>query len=260
MINHLREIIRYRDLLWIWTRRELKIRYKQSFLGAAWAILQPLSMALIFTVVFSVLVKLPTDDIPYPLFSYTALLPWTFFTTAITLGAPSLVNNMNLVTKIYFPREILPLSVVGASLVDFAVASIVFVGMLLLYYWPLRITVLLVPLILLVQILLTLGIVFFAAAINVFYRDVRFVIPLALQLWLYATPIVYPLSSVPEWVRPYYMLNPMAVLIDSYRRLLLLGQMPDWPHLAEGSAIALAIFLGGYLYFKHAERDFADLI
>jgi lipopolysaccharide transport system permease protein len=164
------------------------------------------------------------------------------------------------VTKIYFPREVLPISAVLASLVDLGIAAVVFAGMLLFYRWSVHMTMLLVPLVLGVQILLTLGVVFFAAAVNVFYRDVRFVVPLALQLWLYATPIIYPLSAVPEWLRPYYMLNPMAVLIDSYRRLLLLGQLPDWLHLVEGSAIALVVFCGGYLYFKRNEKHFADLI
>lgn len=256
----LRELMGYRDLLVEWTMRDIRVRYKQSLLGVAWAVLQPLSLMLIYTVVFSLFVRIPSDGIPYPVFSYAALLPWTFFASAITFGIPSLTNNMNLVTKIYFPREIFPLASIGASFADFLVASILFVFMLIFYQAPVNLTLLWLPVLLFIQILLTIGVVLFASAVNVFYRDVRFVIPLATQLWLYATPVIYPVSLVPEQWRTLYMLNPMAGIIDGYRAVLLQGQSPNLFYLAIAFVISLVLFLFGYLYFKRVEMTFADVI
>jgi lipopolysaccharide transport system permease protein len=260
MLKHMRTLYQYKDLLRMWTLREIKIRYKQSILGGAWAILQPLSLTLMFTIVFSVIVRVSTGDIPYPIFAYSALLPWTFLATSITFAVPSLVNNLNLVTKIYFPREILPVASVGAAFVDLLVASTIFLGMLLLYHVPLQWTLLYVPVLIAVQAVLILGVVLLASAINVFYRDVRFVVPLGLQLWFYASPVIYPLSLVPETLRPVYMLNPMAGLIDSYRRVILLGEPPVIRFLGPAVMIAVVLLLVGYRYFKRAEGQFADLI
>lgn len=255
-----RELYQYRELLWRWILREIGVRYKQSLLGAAWALLQPLAMMIMFTLVFSFLARVPTDGMPYPLFSYTALLPWTFFQTSVSFGVPSLVNNLNLVTKIYFPREILPLGAVGASFFDFLVASTIFLFMFLFYRVPLSWTVAWLPLLLALQVLLTFGVTLLGSAIIVLYRDVRFIVPLGLQLWLYATPVIYPVSLVPERLRPYYMLNPMAGIIDSYRRVILYGQPPVWGHLGLSAAVALALFVIGYVVFKRLEVSFADII
>lgn len=260
MLAYLQELQAYRSLLWLWALRELKIRYKQSLLGAAWAILQPLVLMLMFTAVFSVIAEVPSDDIPYPVFSYTALLPWTFFATSISFAVPSLVNNMSLVTKIYFPREILPIASVIAALIDFLIASTVFGGLLILYRVPLRATVLWVPLLVITQTTFTLGVVFFAATLNVWYRDIRFMIPLGMQLWMYASPIIYPLSSVPERWRTLYMLNPMAVLIESYRRTILHGQPPQALNFGWALLAAFFLLLMGYRYLKRAETQFADVI
>ena len=254
------ELYLYRDLLRMWTAREIKVRYTQSVLGAAWAILQPLSLMLMFNAVFSYLVRIPTDAIPYPLFSYTALLPWTFFSASISFAVPSLVQNMNLVTKIYFPREILPMAAVAAGLIDFLIAALVLVVMLAGYQVPLHRTVIMVPVILLVQILLTLGVVLFASAVNVFYRDIRFVVPLAVQLWMYATPIIYPTTLIPEDLRWLYMLNPMAGVIESYRDVVLRGAWPDWNGLGLAAVISAAVCAAGYAYFKRVEWQFADFI
>ncbi len=260
MIANLRVLYQYRTLLWMWMKRDIKVRYKQTILGGAWAILQPLSLMVIFSVVFSYFVKIPTEGIPYPIFSYSALLPWTFFANSIAFAVPSLINNMNLVTKIYFPREIFPIAAIGASFVDFLVASIVFVGMLVFYGVPLHWTLFWVPLLLMVQIMLTLGVTLLASAVNVFYRDIRFVVPLAIQLWMYATPIIYPVTLVPERLRPFYMLNPMASIVDSYRRVILQGQAPAWGYLGIGTLVALITLITGYLYFKRSEGVFADII
>jgi lipopolysaccharide transport system permease protein len=214
----------------------------------------------IFSVIFSMFIKVPTDGIPYPIFAYTALLPWSFLTNSLSSAIPSLVNNMNLVSKIYFPREILPLSAILVGFADFMVASSIFVIMLLIYRVPLGPCIVLLPLALTVQIVLTFGISLAASAINVFYRDVRFVIPLALQIWMYLSPVIYPVNLVPEKLLPIYFLNPMAVLIDTYRRVILLNQMPDWPHLGLAALISFSLTIVAYRYFKRAEREFADLI
>ena len=260
MRNLLSELYQYRELLWMWTMRSIKVRYKQSVLGVAWAILQPLSFMLIFSVVFTYFVKVPTGGIPYPIFSYSALLPWTFFATSISFAVPCLVVNMNLVTKIYFPREILPMAEVGACLLDFLVATVVFVGMMLFYRLSFHITLLLVPVLLVVQILLMLGLVFFASAMNVFYRDIRFVVPLVVQLWMYATPVIYPISIVPERFRGFYMLNPVAGIVESYRAIALHGIWPEWSYLASAAGISAVVFVLGYMYFKRVEWQFADVI
>jgi lipopolysaccharide transport system permease protein len=260
LTGHLRELHTYRGLMWMWTRREIKIRYKQSFFGAAWAVLQPLVLMLMFTVVFSYFARMPTDGVPYPIFSYTALLPWTFFATSISFAVPSLVASMNLVTKIYFPREILPVASVAAAFVDFLVASIVFLGLMVVYRVPLRATLLWVPAILTIQIGLTLGIVLAAATLNVWYRDIRFVVPLGVQLWMYASPVIYPVTLVPKHWRTLYMLNPMAGIITSYRRVILQGQPPEMQYLGLSAAVALLGMLLGYRYFKRSESRFADII
>lgn len=258
--NPLVELFKSRELLFSWTFREFRVRYSQSVLGAAWAVLQPLVLMVIFSVVFSLVLSIDTDGIPYPVFSYVGTLPWTLFATSITFAVPSLVSNMNLVSKIYFPREVLPISSILVALVDFAIAAVLLIPMLLVYRIPITWLVLLIPLLVVVQTMLTTGISLFAAAINVFYRDVRFVVPLALQVWMYLSPVIYPVSQVPEQWRSLYFLNPMAAIIDSYRRILLMGQMPDWPYLGLSAAISLVILVLGYRYFKNAERQFADLI
>lgn len=260
MFMSLVELAKARELLFTWTLRDFKVRYSQSVLGAAWAILQPLSLMLIFSIIFSVVLKVPTGGIPYPVFAYTAVLPWTFFANSLSFAIPSLVSNMSLVSKIHFPREILPLSAIMVSFIDFLIASSIFIIMLLFYRIPVGSAVLLVPVVLSIQIILTFGICLLASAINVFYRDVRFVIPLALQIWMYLSPIIYPANLVPEKFRPFYFLNPMAVLIDTYRRTILFNQTPSWPYLGLAAVLSGFMLIFAYRYFKQAEREFADLI
>ncbi len=260
MVSNFAELARSRDLLFTWTMREFRVRYSQSVLGVTWAILQPLVLMIVFSVIFSIFMRVPTEGVPYPVFAYVALLPWTFFSNALGFAIPSLVNQMNLVSKIYFPREILPLSTILVALIDFLVASLIFIALLVIYQIPIGWTILFVPVILLVQIIFTLGISLFGAALNVFYRDIRFVIPLVLQVLMYLSPVIYPVTIIPERFLPFYFLNPMAVLIDTYRRVVLYNQMPDWPYFALATAISLLILLLAYRYFKKAEREFADLI
>jgi len=260
LLDHVRALYRFRELLWIWAGREIKVRYKQSVLGAAWAVLQPLVLMIVFTVVFSYIARVPTGGVPYPIFSYTALLPWTFLATSISFAAPSLVTNMNLVTKVYFPREILPIGSLIAAFVDFLVASVVFLALMLFYRIPLRWTMGWIPVLLLVQIVLTLGVILLLSALCVRFRDIRFVVPLGVQIWMYASPIIYPSSLVPERFRAAYALNPMVGLIDAYRAAILTGEAPDaWP-LAVSAAVALTLLLAGFAYFKRSEATFADII
>lgn len=259
-MEKIREIYDYRDLLWLWTLREIRVRYKQSVLGIAWAILQPLAFTIVFSLVFSVLFDIDTGGIPYPIFAYAALVPWTFFTTSLNFGIPSLVNNMNLVTKIYFPREILPLANISAAFLDFLIAAVIFVGMLLAYRIQPGIEVLWVFPLLITQIILSTAITLIGSAVIVFFRDVRFVIPLLLQIWMYATPIIYPVSRIPDRLRPYYFLNPMVTIIDGYRRVLLLSQTPQLTQLAYGAGISVVLLVFSYTAFKWMEPAFADLI
>ena len=253
-------VYNYRDLLWLWTGREIRVRYKQSLLGVAWAIIQPLALTVVFTLVFSRIVQVNTGGVPYPVFAYSGLLPWTFFATSLSFGIPSLVNNLSLVGKIYFPREILPLANIGAALLDFAMAALVFAGMMLVYQIPATINVLWIIPLLAIQIILTIGVTLLGAAVIVFFRDVRFVIPLLIQIWMYASPVIYPTDLIPPQYLPLYFLNPMAGIIDGYRRALVMGQPPLMPALALAMVISFTILILGYFVFKRSEPLFADLI
>jgi lipopolysaccharide transport system permease protein len=259
-MKHFATLYHYRDLLWLWITREVRVRYKQSLLGAAWAILQPLALTIVFTVVFSYLVRVDTGDVPYPVFAFTALMPWTLFSTSLSFGIPSLINNLNLVTKIYFPREVLPLASIGAALVDFFLSVVIFVGLLAVYHIQPTIQVLWVVPLLLIQITLTLGVTLLGSAVIVFFRDVRFVIPLLLQLWMYATPIIYPVDLVPARFKTLYFLNPMAGIIDGYRRAVVMGEPPQQGAILLATLISVVVLLVGYWLFKRLEPLFADLI
>ncbi|MCS6881934.1 MAG: ABC transporter permease [Oscillochloridaceae bacterium] len=260
MLNHLRELASARELLYIWTLRDFKVRYSQSLLGAAWAILQPLSLMIVFSLIFALFIHVPTDGVPYPAFAYSALLVWTFFANSLTMAMPSLINNINLVSKIYFPREILPIAANLVSMVDFAIAAVIFAPLMIVYKIAVGWTIIFLPLLLTIQVLFTVGISLAAAAINVFYRDVRFIIPLALQIWMYLSPVIYPTSLVPERLQFFYFLNPMATLIESYRRIIFFNQPPDWFYLSITIAITTVVVLISYWYFKRVECLFADLI
>jgi lipopolysaccharide transport system permease protein len=259
-MKNLLSLYEYRDLLWLWTVREVRVRYKQSLLGVAWAVLQPVALTVVFTVVFSRLVRVDTGGVPYPVFAYSALVPWTLMSTSLTFGIPSLVNNLNLVTKIYFPREILPLASIGAALLDFAIAAVIFAGMMPIYsVWPKVYALWVIPL-LAIQIILMVGVTLLGAAVIVFFRDMRFVVPLVTQIWMYASPIIYPSELVPASLQPYYFLNPMAGLIDGYRRVLVMTEPPRLPAVALAAVMSILILVVGYVFFKRVEPDFADLI
>jgi len=260
-LRSLVEASRFRELLWALTVREVKVRYSQTFLGVIWAVAQPISLMLAFWLFFGHLAKVPSDGLPYPLFYYAALLPWTFFTTSLAFGVPSLVTNTTLLTRIYFPRELLPVANVFSASVDLAAATLVYVGLMVVYRVPPGTAFLHLPLVLAVQMLFTIGVTLGLAALNVSYRDVRYALPLVNQLWLYATPVIYPLSVVPPRIRGVYLaVNPMAAIIESYRRILVRGEPPEWGMFFTAAASAVAFAAAGYVYFKRAERHFSDVI
>lgn len=252
--------VAYRELLVAWTWRTIRARYQQSILGGLWAIAQPAATVAIFTIIFTNFVPVNTGGLPYVLVSFTALVPWTLFSAALTDMVSSMVDNMNLVTKIYFPREILPVAIMLARLMDFGIAALIIVVLMLYYHAPFfPIGWLYLPLIVAIQIALMLGLGLAGAALNVFYRDIRLLFGLGLQIWLYASPVIYPASLVPERLRPYYYLNPMAGVIEAYRAVLLYGQFPD-ATLATSAAIAIVVLLAGYWFFRRVEFQFADVL
>jgi len=256
----LHELWNYRELLWVLTLRNVQIRYKQSILGIAWAVLQPLALMLIFTLVFSALLKVPSEGVPYPIFSYSALLFWTFFSNSLNNAIPSLEDNAALIKKIYFPREFFPISSILAAVFDLLIAAVIFLGMMFYYHVSFTLNILYVIPLLIIQTIFTMGVCFIFSALNAYYRDVKYALPLVIQLWLYATPIIYPLSSVPERFRLYYMLNPMAGIIESYRNVLVKGIAPDTFYVGVAAAGAVLLFILGYWYFKRIEMTIADIV
>ncbi len=254
------ELWAYRELLYFLAWRDVKVRYKQTALGAAWAILQPLFTMLVFSVFFGRLAGIPSDGAPYPLFALAALIPWTFFANALGQSSNSLVNSAHLIAKVYFPRLIIPLASVLGGLVDLAVASLIFVPMLLYYGVALSWRVVWLPGFALLALATALGVGLWASALNVEYRDVRHVIPFLTQIWMFLTPVVYPGSLVPERWRPLYSLNPMSGVIDGFRWALLgAGAPPALPFLVSVTA-SLLILTTGALYFRRMEKTFADRV
>lgn len=250
----------YRELLYFLIWRDIKVRYKQTAIGAGWAILQPLMTMVIFTVVFGNFAKIPSDGFPYPIFAYTGLLPWTYFAQAISRSGASLVSDANLITKVYFPRLIVPLSAAVAPLVDFGVAFFVLVGMMLWFGFAPTWGVLALPVFLLLTLLTALSVGLWLSALNARYRDVHHTIPFLIQFWMYASPVAYPASLVPYRWRLLYNINPMAGVIEGFRWALLGKENPDFQAMSIGVVIVTALFLGGLVYFRRIERTLADVV
>jgi len=260
MFDQAKQLLKTRDLVWAWTLRTLRGRYQQSALGWLWAIVQPVATVAIFAVVFTRIVPVDTGGVPYILFSYAAVVPWTLLATSITDMAMSLVQNMNLVGKIYFPREALPIAALLARLADFGISFILLVILVIVYRIPLLPQGLFyLPLILLIHITLILGLGLGAAALNVFYRDVDPLLKLVIQVWFYASPILYPVSLVPEQWSWLYFLNPMAGIIAAYRDVLIYKTLPG-DYLLSSAIISFSILVLGYWFFKRVEFQFADII
>ena len=256
---HLGDVWAYRELLYFLIWRDLKVRYKQTVLGAGWVVMQPLLTTVIFTVFLGKLARVPSDGLPYPLFVYAGLLPWTFFSGAVLSSGNSLVGSAHLITKVYFPRTIIPVAAVGARLVDFVISFTIVIGMMIYYSVPLTWGMAMLPVLIALITLLALGLSMWLSALNVRFRDVGVALPVLIQLWMFASPIVYPLSLVPEGWRKVYALNPMVGLIEGFRAALL-GQGGDWTALAISSAITLALLVYSAYAFRRMEKSFADII
>lgn len=250
----------YRELLYFLVWRNVKVRYKQTVVGAGWVILQPLATMIIFTVVFSYMAKIPSDGLPYPIFAYTALLPWTYFSKALGLGGAGVVASENLVSKVYFPRLIIPLASVATPLVDFLLSFVILLGLMVWFRTSPTWGVLLLPLFLLLALMTALAVSLFLSALNVKYRDVGHISPFLTQFWMYASPVIYPVSLVPERWRLLYSLNPMVGVIEGFRWAMLGKAAPDFGVIAISALVVLALLFAGLIYFRHMERTFADVI
>ncbi len=256
----LRDLWEYRELLYFFVWRDIKVRYKQTALGAAWAIIQPVFTMIVFSIFFGHLAGVSSNGIPYPIFSYTGLLPWQLFAFALTEAGNSLVNNQRIITKIYFPRLLLPLSAVLAGLVDFAIAFSVLLIMMVYYHVSPTLRILALPAFLLLAMATALAAGLWLSALNVQYRDIRYVIPFLTQFWLFLTPIAYPSSLVPDRLRPIYGLNPMAGVVEGFRWALLGETGGLGPLILVSVVVVFALLLGGLAYFRRMEQTFADVV
>ena len=255
----IKELWMYRELLFFLAWRDIKIRYQQTVLGFSWALLQPFMTMVVFSLFFGRLGKIPSEGLPYPIFNYTALLPWTFFEQAISVSTNSLVANSNMVTKVYFPRLFVPISSVISGLVDFAIAFIVLIGMMLFYKITPTVNVALLPLFMLLAFVTAMGVSLWMSALNVKYRDVRFIVPFLSRFWFFATPIAYPSNLLSEPWRTLYGLNPMVGVVEGFRWALL-GTDPPQTMIFISVIVAVVLFFSGLLYFNRTEKTFADVI
>src|SRR5919202_1772823 len=256
----LRELWQYHELLYFLIWRDVKVRYKQTALGAAWAIIQPFFTMVVFSLFFGRLARVPSDGVPYPIFSYAALVPWTFFATGLANAANSLVGSANLVKKVYFPRLTIPVATVLSGLVDFALAFAVLLVMMLVYGVVPTTNVLWLPVLLLLALVTSLGVGLWLSAMNVQFRDVRYVVPFVTQFWMFATPIAYPSTLLSEPWRTLYALNPMVGVVEGFRWALLGTDTRPGPTIAVSSAAAVLLLIGGAFYFRRMEKTFADVV
>ena len=257
---NLRDIWEYRELLYFLTWRDIKVRYKQTVLGAAWAIIQPFFTMVVFSLFFGRLAKMPSDDIPYPIFSYAALVPWTFFANGLSQSSSSLVASANLIKKVYFPRLVVPISAVISGGVDFALAFVVLLGMMLFYGIVPTAAVVWLPLLLLLALVTSLGVGLWLTAMNVQFRDVRYAVPFLVQAWMFATPIAYPSSLLDEPWRTLYGVNPMAGVVEGFRWALLGTETAPGPIILVSAVVAVGLLISGAFYFRRMEKTFADVV
>jgi lipopolysaccharide transport system permease protein len=258
--DSINELWRYRELLYFFAWREIKVRYRQAGLGVAWAVIQPLSSMIIFTLLFGRLAHMPSDGVPYPIFCYCALVPWTYFSAVLGVGSNSLVQNDSLLTKVYFPRVLLPAGTALAGLLDFVIGSFLLVGLMIYYHVHASWTLLLSPLVILCMVILTMGVSMGLAAANVRYRDVKHAIPFVIQIWMFATPIIYPTSMIPQRFRPFLALNPCWGIVHAFRACVFPGLPFDLKLIGTSMGVAVLIFAGSAYYFYRAEKSFADVI
>ena len=258
--NNLNMMWNYRELLWNLAHREINQRYKQSILGYAWVILVPLVQLVVLNFLFSIVLRIPSQGVPFIIFLAVALLPWNLFANSLSSSVNSLVSNSSLITKIYFPREILVYSTILAKTVDFLFSCIVLVIFFLVYKTILPPTLLWVPLIFVIQIIFTAGLSLILAALNLFYRDIQYLLNLVVMLWMYLTPVMYPVEIVPEKYRFIFSLNPMSFIIFAYRQTILGGGQPNYSSLAIAFVMSIAVFAVGFYLFKKMEGEFADYV
>jgi len=257
---NLKEVWNYRELLYFLTKRDIKVRYKQTVLGGLWAIIQPVCTMVVFTLFFGRLARMPSDGIPYPIFVYAGLLPWTYFSNAVSSSGNSLVGSANLITKVYFPRLIVPTSASLGGLLDFFIAMLVLAALMIYYHFIPSLAILLFPILVGLTFLCAVGVGLWLSALNVQYRDIRYVIPFLIQLWMFVSPVIYPVSMVKEKYQWLLALNPMGGVIEAYRASLL-GHLPiDWFLLSLSAAIILILFISGLYYFRRMEKTFADVV
>lgn len=257
----LRELVRARALIRALAERELRARYKQTILGFAWAIVTPVTLMIVFTLFFKRVAQIDTGGAPYPLYVYIGLIPWTFFSSSISSSAQTLINNLSLLNKVYCPREVFPLGSIAVSAIDGLMATSVLGVLFLILPYTLRLErIYVLPLLILVQLAFTIGVALIASIITVYFRDLRQALPILLQLGLFATPVAYGIEAVPKSALPFYSaINPLAPVIDGYRRVLLHGQPPDWGLLGIGATSAFVVLVGGYVLFKRLETAIADV-
>jgi lipopolysaccharide transport system permease protein len=256
----LHELWKYRELLYFLAWRDLKVRYKQTAIGIGWAVLQPVVSMIIFTVIFGRFAKIPSDGVPYPLFAFTALLPWNYFAGALQRCTGSVVSDAHLISKVYFPRLILPMAGSVSSMVDFLVSFILLLGMMIWYQIAISWWVLVLPSFLLLALLTALAVGLWLSAVNVRYRDVGHTIPFLVQIWMFVSPVVYPVSMIPEKYRLLYSLNPMAGVIEGFRWALLGKAGPDFSVMAVSACVVLVLLIGGLVFFRSMEQSFADVV
>ena len=254
------ELWEYRELLYFLVWRDIKVRYKQTALGAAWAVMQPLFMMLVFSLFFGRLAKVPSDGIPYPVFTFCALIPWQLFANALTESSNSLIGNQNLITKVYFARLVIPIAAVLSGLVDFLIAFAILIGLMLFYGIVPGVAILALPGFILLAVLTALAVGLWLSALNVQYRDVRYTMNFLVQFWLFATPVAYPSSIVPESWRALYGLNPMAGVVEGFRLALLGKSAPPSAMLFVSVIVVLVLLVGGLYYFRRMEQEFADIV
>lgn len=257
---NLKELWDYRELFYFLTKRDIKVRYKQTVLGGLWAIIQPVFTMIVFTLFFGRLAKMPSDGIPYPIFVYAGLLPWTYFANALSASGNSLVGNANLITKVYFPRLIVPGSASLAGLFDFLIASLVLVAMMIYYHFLPGAAIIYLPFLVVLTFMCAVGAGLWLSALNVAYRDIRYVIPFLIQLWLFVSPVIYPVTIVEEKYRWLLALNPMGGVISAYRASILGHQSVDWFLLGISTIIICFLFISGLYYFAKLENSFADVV
>jgi lipopolysaccharide transport system permease protein len=255
-----KELFEYRELLFFLIWRDIKVRYKQTVLGAAWAVIQPFFTMVVFSIFFGRLAKVPSDGIPYPIFSYTALVPWTFFANGMNQGSNSLVASANLIKKVYFPRLTIPIATVFSGTVDFVLAFIMLTAMMLYYGFVPTANILWLPIFLLLALITSLGVSLWLSAMNVQFRDVRYIIPFLTQLWLFATPVAYPSSLLSEPWRTIYGINPMVGVVEGFRWALLGTNTAPGPVIIVSCLMSLAILVSGSFYFRRMEKNFADIV